>query len=241
MERVVGALVKHISKENSNDLLVGESDIHLILNGKKPFKSVKENALFPGPPKPRLVTVPHSLHLNDSICLIVKDPHYPLKALIKANAQLSKIKVIGVGRLRKKYKSFEQQRQLRDSYDIFIADDRVVPMLPGIIGKVFYDKKSKIPIGMDMQKGTIEAISRAIAKVKGSTFLFPNTGTCVNVKVGNTGQSVHDIVENINASVVRLLDESKLCQWANIRNISIKGKNSTSLPIYQIDLSNYAD
>lgn len=44
-------------------------------------------------------------------------------------------------KLREKYRQFEQKRQLCDSYDLFMADERVLPMLPGLLGKTFFDKK----------------------------------------------------------------------------------------------------
>jgi len=50
-------------------------------------------------------------------------------------------KVIGVTKLKKKYKPYEAKRQLCNSYDIFLSDDRVIPILPKLIGKSFYEKK----------------------------------------------------------------------------------------------------
>lgn len=51
------------------------------------------------------------------------------------------IKVIGVTKLRKEFKSHEAKRQLCDSYDFFLADDRVLPALPKVLGKAFFQKK----------------------------------------------------------------------------------------------------
>ena len=46
-------------------------------------------------------------------------------------------KVIGVSKLKGKYEPFEAKRQLCNSYDLFLADDRVVPSLPKLIGDCF--------------------------------------------------------------------------------------------------------
>ena len=49
--------------------------------------------------------------------------------------------VIGVTKLRTKYKQFEARRQLLAAYDRFLADDRVVPMLPKLLGNKFFERK----------------------------------------------------------------------------------------------------
>jgi ribosome biogenesis protein UTP30 len=73
--------------------------------------------------------------------LIVKDPQREWKDKVQ-EANLSKVtKVIGVGKLRDKFKPFESKRQLCSQYNLFVADDRVVEMLPKILGKTFFLKK----------------------------------------------------------------------------------------------------
>lgn len=42
--------------------------------------------------------------------------------------------VVGLSKLRTKYESHEAKRQLCDSYDLFLADERIVPSLPKLIG-----------------------------------------------------------------------------------------------------------
>lgn len=56
-------------------------------------------------------------------------------------------KVIGISKLKAKYKQFEARRKLRDSYDLFVVDDRVVQMMPQLLGKTFfkYDPKFSVP------------------------------------------------------------------------------------------------
>ena len=43
-------------------------------------------------------------------------------------------KIIGVSKLRTKYEAPEAKRQLCSLYDIFLADDRVIPSLPKLLG-----------------------------------------------------------------------------------------------------------
>jgi len=48
--------------------------------------------------------------------------------------------------LKSKYTTFESRRKLFAEHDTFLADDRIVTYLPGILGKVFYKSGSKRPI-----------------------------------------------------------------------------------------------
>ena len=58
--------------------------------------------------------------------------------------------VLGISKLRNNYKAHEQKRKLCDSYDLFLADNRVIPILPKLIGKTFFSKK-KQPVPVDLR------------------------------------------------------------------------------------------
>jgi ribosome biogenesis protein UTP30 len=83
-------------------------------------------------------------------------------------------KVIGVSKLRANYKPYEAKRQLCASYGMFLADARVVTILPKLIGKTFFLKK-KQPIPVDMTKGDLK---KEIARALGSTYMHLTPGTC---------------------------------------------------------------
>mmetsp|Transcript_15100 Transcript_15100/g.61818 ORF Transcript_15100/g.61818 Transcript_15100/m.61818 type:complete len:90 (+) Transcript_15100:523-792(+) len=61
--------------------------------------------------------------------------------LEKAYCFLAYAQVLGVSKLKARYKTFESKRQLCDSYDLFLADDRVLPLLPKLLGKQFFRSK----------------------------------------------------------------------------------------------------
>lgn len=93
---------------------------------------------------------------DSPICLIVQDPQRTYKDIIARPSfptALSKriTKVIGIGKLKAKYKSFESRRQLRAEYDCFLADKRIITMLPKTLGKVFYSSGMKRPIPVDLE------------------------------------------------------------------------------------------
>ena len=43
-------------------------------------------------------------------------------------------KVVGLSKLKTKYESHESKRQLCAAYDLFVADERVIPSLPKLLG-----------------------------------------------------------------------------------------------------------
>lgn len=98
-------------------------------------------------------TIPHPLHAssNSTICLITVNPQRQYKDIIASDAFPAALRsritrIIDLKKLKAKYKSFESRRQLRDSHDIFLADDRIVTELPLILGKSFYKQTAKRPI-----------------------------------------------------------------------------------------------
>jgi len=58
--------------------------------------------------------------------------------------------VIGITKLKAKYKTFESQRQLFGEYDVFLADERIITYLPQTLGKVFYKGGAKRPVPVSL-------------------------------------------------------------------------------------------
>ena len=137
--KAVTALLKHESgggAKKKKAQLFEESDakvISLVL-GMKEFPDNKRS-------KPYQIAIPHSLHTESEICIIVKDPQKALKERLEAEPIDGVVKIIGITKLRDNYKTFEAKRNLCDSYDLFMVDRRVLPMLPKLIGKSFFQKK----------------------------------------------------------------------------------------------------
>lgn len=111
--------------------------------------------------KPGKIPLPHPVHLTSQsrICLITADPpassRRAYKELVQSPnfpADLSPriVKVIAISRLKAKYKSFESCRQLHTEHDVFLADDRIIHMLPQILGKVFYKTTTKRPVPVSL-------------------------------------------------------------------------------------------
>ena len=59
-----------------------------------------------------------------------------MKARLEATPVSGFVKVIGYTKLRKNYHEYQQKRELVKAYDAFFTDDRILPMLPSLLGKV---------------------------------------------------------------------------------------------------------
>lgn len=191
------------------------------------------------PPKGRTnahkIPLPHPLHTPpiSELCLIVDDrPNSSLNSQAAKDKVKSEdipvSKVLSLSKLKSNFRPFEAKRKLCDSYDLFLADKRIVPLLPKLLGKHFY-KKRKIPVPVDLShKNWKEQIERAC----GSALLYLRTGTCSVVKVGKLSMEKEQLVENVAAAIdgiVELLPK----KLAGIRSLHLKLLESLALPIYQ--------
>ena len=73
--------------------------------------------------------------------LLVADPQRATKDLLVEQRIKSVTRVVGVEKLRGKFAPFEARRQLMNSHDVVLADDRIVRMLPKLLGKKWLESK----------------------------------------------------------------------------------------------------
>ncbi|KAI3687733.1 hypothetical protein L1987_81435 [Smallanthus sonchifolius] len=224
----VDALLKWKSKQtdsHTSQLLPQDDFIYLILTLKKiPQKGVRTN--------PNKIPLPHPI-ISPELCLIIYDrPKSNLssesaKKKIKSDG-ISVTKVIRFSKLKTDYKAFESKRKLCDSYDMFFADKRIIPMLPKLLGKQFF-KKNKLPLGVDLShKNWKEQIERGCS----CGLLFVRTGTCCVIRVAKVSMERDEIVENVRAAVdgvVRFVPK----KLGGVRSLHLKVSDSVALPLYQ--------
>ena len=72
---------------------------------------------------------------SKSPCAAAGEGHKAAKKRVKQEKIAGVSKVIGVSKLRTKYEPFEAKRTLCNSFDLFVADDRVIPSLPKLLGE----------------------------------------------------------------------------------------------------------
>ena len=213
--------------------------------------------------KPHKVLLPHSLHTspNTSICIITPEPQRQFKDALghpSFPTILSKriSKVISIKKLEAKFRSFESRRQLRDSYDIFLADDRIVTYLAKTLGKTFYNTTAKRPIPVSLEASkpkerknaafpstkirkepsdmkSIAApplLAKEIERTLSTAQINLSSSTTTAVRVGLASQTPEQLAANIEVVIASLA--GKLVGWKNVRALHVKGPNTMALPIW---------
>ncbi|KAJ3202891.1 hypothetical protein HK099_001702, partial [Clydaea vesicula] len=174
--------------------------------------------------------IPNNIHPdNPSVCLITKDPQSEYKELILGNKDFPYIKKVqGVGKLGKKFSSPQEKRQLCDEYDLFLADERILPMLPKILGKKFFETK-KVPVAVNIKN--LKNLKEELDNAFNCTLLHINTGTLISVKIGLSSHTQEQVLENILKSIDQILKKIPF-GIENIHSIALKTSTSPSLPIW---------
>ncbi|CAK4033482.1 ribosome biogenesis [Lecanosticta acicola] len=241
-----------------------ETPIWLILTTKKHI--VDKKRLKPGKivlPNPWLGKDKEGLR----ICLIAADPQRRYKELIAQPGfpldLAGKIgRVIGMEKLKSKYKSYESRRQLLGEYDVFLADDRVITYLPKVLGKVFYKGGSKrpVPVNLEGKKQNFdetagekrkklseggtkvhkedvkpEVVAREIERALGSALVHLAPSTTTAIKVGTARQSPEELQANVEAVAEAMVERYVPQKWRNLRAVHIKGPETAALPIWMTD------
>ncbi|PWZ00664.1 ribosomal protein L1 [Testicularia cyperi] len=196
--------------------------VQVTVNSLSPVKKVK----------PVRINLPNALHEpgSTSVCLLVKDPQREYKDLLVAEKIKSIARVVGVTKLKGKFKPYDARKALVQDHDLFLADQRIVPLVPALCGKIFFDAK-KNPITVNVQKKGAGLREELESAIKCTTFL-QNQGSCSTIKIGYiASHSPKQLTENLMAAlpaIVSRLDGG----WTNVHNIDVKTGNSAALPIW---------
>ncbi|XP_043702628.1 ribosomal L1 domain-containing protein 1-like [Telopea speciosissima] len=214
-------------KKQQKAQLIEEDDfLYLILTLKKIPANGRTN--------PYKIPLPHPLHSpEEELCLIIDDRS---KARLTSEAAKKKVqadgipitKVLKLSKLKTDYRPFEAKRKLCNSYDLFFADKRVIPLLPKLLGKQFF-KKKKIPIPVELTHKNWKA---QIEHACGSALLYLRTGTCSVLKIARVSLGRDEIVANV-VSAIDGIAEIIPKKWANVRSFHLKMSESLALPLYQ--------
>ena len=138
-------------------------------------------------------------------------------------------KVLAMSKLRTSYKQYKDRRELRDRFDDFYCDDRVVPMLGKLLGKSFFDRKRQ-PISVRVTRGP-ESLREQLRKADSCARFVLKEGTCVALVCATTDLNEKEIVENAVAACDGLVN----CvpkKWRNVQSVVLKLPDSASLPVF---------
>ncbi|TFK73185.1 ribosomal protein L1, partial [Pluteus cervinus] len=229
-KKAINALLTHErqkAEERQETELIEPKEPHVWLN-----VTVKKMAPI-NKIKPAKIPIVHPLvdPRTTPVCLITKDPQREYKDLLETHKIKFIHRVVGLEKLKGKWKPFEARRMLLKENGLFLADERVIPLLPRLLGKKWFEaKKQPIPVCLTRKdlKGELE---RAIS----STYMNQNKGTCTSIKVGVLSQTPEQIMANIQTAlpaIVKRIQDG----WDNIQNLHIKTNSSVSLPIWSCSL-----
>ncbi|KZT38913.1 ribosomal protein L1 [Sistotremastrum suecicum HHB10207 ss-3] len=219
------ALSKQAQRE-STELLPGKEEyVWLVVAVKKVHPEKKL--------KPFRIPVRHPIvdPRTSPVCLITKDPQREYKDLLEAQKISFISRVVGVTKLKGKFKPFEARRLLAKENGLFLADERVVPLLPKLLGKIFFDAK-KQPIPVDLTKKDLKAELESAIE---STYMHQNQGTCTSIKIANLSHTPAQTLANLTTALPEVAKRIR-GGWDNIQSLSIKTSSSISLPIWSCEL-----
>jgi ribosome biogenesis protein UTP30 len=169
-------------------------------------------------------------------------------------------KVVALSKLKKKYKSYESRRQLVAEYDIFLADERIINLLPQLLGKTFYRQTAKRPVpvslvgrekdhGKNRKAATELGVKREkdtsgpligqpfdvgpdIQKALDTTLVHLGPTVTVQIRVAWASWPAEHVAENIAAVVKGMADKHVPKGWRGIKSLHIKSPDSIALPIW---------
>ena len=268
--KATGALVKHLGSESSKKQH-SSSTRNLLANGDtrdspstdpQPIwlqLTTKTHIVDRKRLKPSKILLPHSLNRSATaaVLLIVPDPQRAYKDVLAhptfPKPLAKQIRVLGVSKLKARYKSFESRRQLLGEYDVFLADDRVVPLLPKLLGKIVYETpKRPVPVSLEGYKPRdaagkrvkgpdrpksepilpAEKVAKELEKALSSARVHLSPSVTTSVRIGFSDFTPQELADNLAAVVEGMQEKFITKGWRNIRSIHVKSPNSVALPIW---------
>ncbi|KAF2639474.1 ribosomal protein L1 [Massarina eburnea CBS 473.64] len=259
VERAATALVAHMKKHaQSKEETAGKKSLAADEDAEDHddpiFLSVstKQHVHDTSRLKPTKLPLPHPILGDDvRICIFTKDPQRAYKDLVESDAFPAALRpkigrVLGLDKLKKRYKSYESKRQLLAEYDVFMVDERIIKIVADFLGKVFYGAKSKRPIPLrltagafiDKSKksenvvGTAQGVAKEIENALSATYVSMSASANTSIKVGKLSMTPLQLKENVEAVVEKLVEKHIEHKWRNVRALYIKGPTTKALPIW---------
>lgn len=156
----------------------------------------------------------------------MKDPQRLVKDYLTKHGHGGVTRVLGIEKLRKRYKTFEARRELLQMYDHFLVDNRVAPMVPRLLGNAFL-KSKRTPLTVNMQQDVVASIKRTLS----STAFTPRQGTSTSVRIAKADFSEDQVYDNLIAVVDNIVKKLP-SGWSAIQSLNIKTNKSPALPVY---------
>ncbi|CAH8496081.1 unnamed protein product [Schistosoma turkestanicum] len=191
------------------------------------------------------VNLPHRSK-NLSICLIVKDFrkddyersteswkrrwNMDLKKSKLSHLDTPEVTFLPLRELKVAYQTFAAKRRLAATFDIFLADKRIVHRLQNKLGKAFYQEVSgKFPIPTSFSNNNL--VDTVRNQIHTSLFVIRGNGTSDSLIIGDDLFSPSELKENVISVCEKICTEWPGGGLANIRSMYIQSPG-ISLPLY---------
>jgi len=140
-------------------------------------------------------------------------------------------RIMSIDRLRIAYKRFQFRRELMREYDMFLCDKGASVRVAQLTGSTFYERrKSPLPIKLENNRTRVES---EIEIILNSTFVFPTSGDCVSIRIGDQNHSSEELSENLRCALAATVEKMIPGKWENILSINLNAeKSSVSIPVY---------
>lgn len=198
---------------------------------------------------PRRSPIPHTLldpERGISVCIFVKDPQSKFEEVLAAHPVPGFDRVIGYKQLRKEFRDFKKRRELLASHDAFVCDDRILPMLPKLVGKTFFRARqnpvpvrlSKVPVGENAtgsvakERATARALRAALEPARDATWIrFLGQGTTFSVRAAHPYHKPKQVADNVR-SVISHTASVVPGGWGNVQAVFLKSTSSEPLQLH---------
>ncbi|XP_060066602.1 ribosomal L1 domain-containing protein 1-like [Ylistrum balloti] len=224
-------LLKSVNRDKKKALLSDDKEEIQLQFAVKKIPSVKNKII-----KLRL---PHSVwRPEQEVCLFVKDLNKSsrehevterhFKDLLSSKGISCITQVIPLKCLKLEYKPFEAKRNLANMFDLFVSDERIMRLLPSLLGKNFYGKR-KHPIQVNLKAANLkEEIEKVVYD---SRCIISGMGASSAATVGYSDMSVEKLADNVMKAV------ESICAAlpggpANIQSVYVRTGKSLALPLF---------
>ncbi|KAF6030511.1 RSL1D1 [Bugula neritina] len=216
-----------MSLMSSNDIRLSFSFFKLPSQASKNSKMLK-------------IALPHPLGFED-VCLFVgdgpeaKDDRTKMDDVCQlyenklAKLGITQVKeIIPMLKLKLEYQTYEARRALASRYDCFLADDKIMRLLPSLLGKSFF-QQNKFPLQVRLRESCMEReLKKALHTV---TCPITYKGNSYSVVVGNLEMKDEELAQNIRSAMLKIA-ENGLGGPQNIQKFHLNLNNLPSLPVF---------
>jgi ribosome biogenesis protein UTP30 len=229
VEKAVVALkecVKKATEQQERRMLIEEEKVDLQFSFKK-YATEKTRTIkmvLPHPPEREALLFVKDVNKRSRN---FENTTVAYQDLIK-DLGIQKLAIMPLKELKIEYTDYEAKRRLSNLYEIFLADARIIRLLPSFLGSTFIKRKRYLV----QVRMTAKDLKDELNKALGTTMcILSGKGSTSQVVVGHLDQESESLAKNIVACFEKIQKEVP-GGLQNLRNAQIKCGNSLAVPLF---------